>query len=188
MISSRIKIWHLRTIIIIINLIHIESYIINLIHIGKGLWSIIPLSNNLWFLLGSNLTLKDNNNNNKSDSYSAIRYYRYPHSPVHSHTVHTNAIRAHMNIHETIIFIHIYTCLHINIYTVTCTNIYLQTYKQYCPYSKSYTCSEPYVCTRTEFSIVLICIKVLFTPGSHSRAWVMPLVDAELKTPSILLM
>ena len=33
-----------------------------------------------------------------------------------------------MNIHETIIFIHIYMPTHKHTHTVTCTNVYLQTY------------------------------------------------------------
>ena len=45
----------------------------------------------------------DNNNNNKSNLYSAIRHQRDPHIAVHSHNVHTNAICARMNLHETII-------------------------------------------------------------------------------------
>ena len=35
---------------------------------------------------------------------------------LYSHTVHTDAICAHMNIHETIIFIHIYMPIHKHIH------------------------------------------------------------------------
>ena len=54
----------------------------------------------------------NNNNNNKSNLYSTIRHERYPHSTVHSHNVHTNAICARVNLHETIISIHIYMSTH----------------------------------------------------------------------------
>ena len=37
-------------------------------------------------------------------------------SVIHSHNVHTNAICARMNIHETIIFIHIYMSAHKHIH------------------------------------------------------------------------
>ena len=48
-------------------------------------------------------TKRNNNNNNKSNFYSAIRHKQYPHSAVHSHNIHSNAVCACMNLHETII-------------------------------------------------------------------------------------
>ena len=57
--------------------------------------------------LPRNTSLQFNNNNNKSNLYSAVQL-TVSSQHVHSHNVHTNAICAHMNIHETITFIHIY--------------------------------------------------------------------------------
>ena len=62
------------------------------------------------------INTNDDDDNNKSNVYSAIRHERYPHSAVHCHTAHTNAIHSHMNIHETIIFIHIYMQTHKHIH------------------------------------------------------------------------
>ena len=47
-------------------------------------------------------------------------------SAVQSHKVHTNAIYAHMDIHETIMFIHIYMSTHIYIHQHVYK--YIQTY------------------------------------------------------------
>ena len=65
--------------------------------------------------------------NNKSNLYSAIWRKWYPHSAVHSHNVHTDAICAHMNIHEAIIVMHIYMSKHIPIHRHMYKYIYIYT-------------------------------------------------------------
>ena len=71
-----------------------------------------------------------------------------PHSAAHSHSVHTNAVYAHMNIHETIIFIYMHLSTH--------RHIHRHMYKYICIYRHTNKIAHTHI---TNFSAVLVEVK-----------------------------
>ena len=65
--------------------------------------------------------------------------HRYPHRAVHSHKVHTNTLYAHLDIHETIIFIQIYMSVHIYIHR----HMYKYTYRHINEIARTHITSLP---------------------------------------------